>query len=79
MVGEFKDDQLQTHIHDLSSLDGSINFPETSQQSSGGTGKIVVSSGVAFTNLVARYMGDSRNGTVTRGKRKGVNFIIKVL
>lgn len=70
---------MQTHTHDLSSVDGSVSFPETSLQATGGTGKIVVSSGAAFTNLVARYMGSSRNGTVTRGKRKGVKFIIKVL
>lgn len=66
-VGEFKDDQLQDHKHGTSrsSVSGSsVPFPygDTSPYVNPPMGSVVV----------------GRAGLVTRGKRKGINYIIHI-
>ena len=71
MVGEFKDDQLQNHGH-------------------GGNVAVIAGPATVFAASTGNWMrgiSDSerlvqssyRRGDVTRGKRKGVKYIIKVL
>ena len=79
-LGQFKDDQGQGHLHQaivdgasefkprLTSFAGSSEY----SLSTGGTGS--VSTGNAITDGTN---GTPRVGTVTRGKRIGLNFIIK--
>ena len=72
-VGQFKDDQLQDHYHSVSGgklLQTSGSNPAYASGNNGGsdsaTGRIYETSSL-------------RAGTVTRGKSKGVKYIIKVL
>lgn len=72
MVGQFKDDRVQTHQHAQS------GYMVTSSQSVylplySGAGYSIAQS----TNQTGNNTG--RVGDTTRGKRKGVKFIIKVL
>lgn len=69
MVGQFKDDQLQNHRHNIniagneavvSWVNGNYSYGSNSQ--------------IATTNQVT-----GRVGSTTRGKRKGAKYIIKVL
>ena len=68
MVGEFKDDALQSHKHIVSS--GASNTSSTVY----GLTHIVSSTYIASGGVY-----DARYSVVTRGKRKGVKIIIKVL
>ena len=65
MVGQFKDDQLQEHHH-MGMYNKYPNGIYYMQEGSHGT---------ANTSNVQ----NARKGDVTRGKRKGVKYIIKVL
>lgn len=67
MVGEFKDDQLQDHVHSGRNKASAFNqgaSTEATRTIEGNTGNVTSS---------------ARHGDVSRGKRKGVKFIIKVL
>lgn len=64
-LGQFKDDQLQTHTHG-SVLNDYSNYYGSGGQQSGHIGRV----GSTGYNT-------GRSGAVTRGKRLGVNFIIK--
>lgn len=64
-VGEFKDDQLQDHTHKNGVYSGGDNTP-------GGIYRTIP--GVTITGFIH----SGRSGTVTRGKRKGVNYIIHI-
>ena len=73
MVGQFKDDQLQNHAHSVIIYGGG-----------GSNGVISTTTGSPYREYTdgAYYNAgnrDPRYGNVTRGKRKGVKFIIKVL
>ena len=69
MVGEFKDDQFQDHSHKYLQGNGR-NINKSTEQwycwSGDDTNKRTTDT-------------NGRNGSVTRGKRKGVKYIIKVL
>ena len=64
-LGEFKDDQLQKHTH-------SMRYWTTS-----GGASPNVSGGSNFGDRSGTGNNNGRSGTVTRGKRIGVNYIIK--
>lgn len=69
-VGQFKDDQLQTHQH-------TVSVPNVGTQSS-----VVVAGGSGYYigKITATSNDNSgRAGTTTHGKQKGVKYIIKVL
>ena len=68
MVGQFKDDCLQDHRHEAYFQGGYDKL----QSNSGGD--YVMHPDTANTNAPS-----GRIGNVTRGKRKGVKYIIKVL
>lgn len=72
MVGEFKDDRVQSHAH------GSANY--TRSNGAGGAYSYVTqdSSGVGPWLDPGIIIG-ARYGATTRGKQKGVIYIIKVL
>ena len=76
-LGEFKDDQVQNHKHESLVIaagypNGSGNYPR------GVDWKDITSK---TTTELMNYQNNTsgRHGDVTRGKRKGVNYIIKVL
>lgn len=69
VLGQFKDDQMQTHTHTVPSAYGS----RTAYRSD--TAYDTELSVVAYTPTTSAPSG--RNGSVTRGKRIGVNYIIK--
>ena len=71
MVGEFKDDRVQSHDHGMYS----------SQASTDGSGAFsgLAKNGVGFHNFGDTNSMNGRKGDTTRGKRKGVKYIIKVL
>ena len=64
-LGEFKDDQLQSHTH-------SIRYWATT-----GGSNINGAAGGGLSSKSGTGNNDGRSGTVTRGKRIGVNYIIK--
>ncbi len=66
-VGNFKDDQLQSHTH------------YSTTQGSSATAVPNLATSYTGTNTVGFSPNQGRFGTVTRGKRKGVKYIIKVL
>lgn len=68
-VGQFKDDQLQEHRHDNTAY----------YSDEGGNYVYGIMSLNDYARPVSTYVIDARKGTVTRGKRKGVKYIIKVL
>lgn len=77
MVGQFKDDRFQSHKHIVN-----LQYPN-----GGGSGTTTAwafsqaynSSGY-WQNSADRFVSTTeRNGSTTRGKSKGVKFIIKVL
>lgn len=79
-LGEFRDDQFQTHAHNLNnSVVGSVAAVSTTQAGTsdgwlcnGGGGSVK-----GYWSVSNPTTG--RNGDVTRGKRKGVTYLIKVL
>ena len=77
MVGQYKNDQLQNHTHYVgdtswmntttATIAGDTNyFPKMYPYKTGAT-------------IFANEISTGRHGTVTRGKSKGVKYIIKVL
>ena len=64
-LGEFKDDQLQSHTH-------SIRYWATT-----GGANINGAAGSGLSSRSGTGNNNGRSGTVTRGKRIGVNYIIK--
>ena len=70
MVGEFKDDQLQSHHHHIQTFQNAGTSPSIGRLVVNGTDPRFFDTGTPF---------DAREGDVTRGKHKGVRFIIKVL
>ena len=70
MVGEFKDDQFQNHTHAYSSHAFDNYFISESIG-----GKVMGEKGTRRTN--DPY--DGRSGSITRGKRKGIKYIIKMI
>ena len=71
-VGEFKDDQLQEHEHALNGGSSSGGTPLMSY------GFYSNETGVTSTQVITSAR-NARRGTTTRGKRKGVIYLIKVL
>ena len=82
-LGEFKDDQFQGHWHDLGNSNGTV----TVALGASAKGGSVTGAGVSAENryTVERALdavtdgtnGESRTGTTTHGKQKGVTYIIK--
>ena len=83
-LGEFKDDQLQGHWHNLGNSNGTVTV------SLGTSIKGSETKSAASDQSITRYMvdtaldaitdgtnGEPRTGTTTRSKQKGVNYIIK--
>ena len=70
-LGQFKDDQLQSHIHSFSNSTGKIeisyHYPD---RTAGGNTAI-------NTNSIPVSANNGRTGNTTHGKQVGVNFIIK--
>ena len=89
-LGQFKDDQLQNHKHTTTST-GSISQKYTASSGDMGSGDILTLTGrwdnsatnpytVTKSISVSGTSGNptaDRHGAVTRGKRLGVNYIIK--
>ena len=73
-VGLFRDDQVQTHLHGVSLYMSQVNGVYTDKGVRAGQ----VSGSMAY-NTVTSNGPNTRNGSVTRTKQKGVKFIIKVL
>lgn len=65
MVGQFKDDRMQSHTHSYTGSWASFG--------SGSTGALIQ------LNQSSTGGPTGRSGNTTRGKRKGVKYIIKVL
>ena len=79
----FKDDQFQFHKHNVA-VDGNNNYQLGASQGWNQTmqnSATVALSSKAIPVRTSNMTSDVafRNGDVTRGKRKGVKFIIKVL
>ena len=71
-VGEFKDDQLQDHTHWFKQEGGEA--PRTSIPSPG----IFGANNTSHNSRAIQGVENARAGLVTRGKRKGINYIIHV-
>ena len=74
-VGQFKDDQVQSHAHDINPNIGANQY-----------GNRYIGGGSDYWYSMLSELGtytttamSGRKGSVTRGKRKGVKYIIKVL
>lgn len=89
-LGEFKDDQLQEHSHSVSTTGGNHqhSLPRGVAYAGGGSAAAAGSTGfdnAGITNWsgnlsmsgTASTITSGRSGNVTRGKRIGVNYIIK--
>lgn len=74
-VGQFKDDQVQNHTHNVVAVNSSQN--KAVMLGSGSSGFGCASSG--SDPFVYEQGQNGRKGDVTRGKRKAVKYIIKVL
>ena len=68
-LGEFKDDQMQSHNHSAT-VGGPSTHNENAHSAFNGN---TYGNGTLYTGGVY----NARNGSVTRGKRIGVNYIIK--
>lgn len=78
-VGEFKDDQFQGHQHKLGA--GLVNYVTTTNGLGDGSHPTqMYGSTLPNTNGIVSdgTNGTPRVGNVTRGKRKGVNYIIHI-
>jgi hypothetical protein len=81
-VGEFKDDRVQDHRHTLQHGNSSnpTSFQSTSGSPSGSASvNIPFGSSTPYDPLFISDPSSGRHGNTTRGKRKGVKYIIKVL
>lgn len=67
-VGQFKDDCLQDHSHPLSARQNGVSYNEGLEIN-----------GYTTWNKSTGGVQSARKSTITRGKRKGVKYIIKVL
>lgn len=79
-LGQFKDDQLQGHSHDLDWSEGLPNFSVGGLYSGGGSYNSNVNHSTELTiKGVATdgINGDPRVGTTTHGKQIGIRYIIK--
>lgn len=75
--GQAKDDQVQSHKHDLSFNDSiALNYINTTAQQGSEKGGLMARQS-ATRNVGSTTIYDGRTGTVTRGKRKAVFFYIK--
>jgi len=70
-LGQFKDDQFQGHTHRITNSSGAGGQATTL---CGAAQNITLTVGYPYTDGTN---GTPRTGTVTRGKRLGINFIIK--
>lgn len=70
-LGEFKDDQLQDHTHDVST--GWV------QTTSGSQSGVLGTYGSGFTRWTASTITNGRSGDNTRTKQFGVNYFIKAI
>jgi microcystin-dependent protein len=70
-LGQFKDDQFQGHVHQINQAS------TTAGPSTGGTWYAKIDNLQNSSEAVTGTNGTPRRGDVTRGKRMGVNFIIK--
>lgn len=75
MVGEFKNDQVQTHSHQVTAVNASQNKFRTLGSGDAGYG----CSSAGSSPFVYEQGQTGRKGAVTRSKSKGVKYIIKVL
>lgn len=69
-LGQFKDDQLQDHVHNAGHDINSVQYSHVRYNAS-------VSKGYDFSEMLARSPTTGRHGDVTHGKQVGVNYIIK--
>jgi microcystin-dependent protein len=77
ILGEFKDDQLQGHWHDAyRDAAGGTNPSLTGNNTNGASGPQIGSQQIKNPSNDGTN-GAPRTGATTRGKRVGVNFIIK--
>ena len=75
-LGQFGNDQVQDHVHKITDINNN-NVGTVSVATGGYSGilEITNQSGAIDANTIFK----GRHGDVTRGKRKGVNFLIKVM
>lgn len=79
-LGQFKDDQLQGHSHDLDWSEGLPNYSKGGLYSGGGSYNSNVSRPTKLTikGIIAdNENGNPRVGATTHGKQIGVKYIIK--
>jgi hypothetical protein len=78
-LAQFKDDQEQGHFHGIASPYTAVPLYRASGGAGGiGAGTTVDNTGGAIRNPITDTVnGTPRTGTTTRGKRVGVNYIIK--
>lgn len=81
-VGGFKDDRVQTHTHLVRILDANASYPVLKfayNKCGGSAGYGYDQYGANDFDVSATNEMDNRRGDTTRGKRKGVTYIVKVL
>lgn len=79
-LGQFKDDQLQGHSHDLEWSAGLPNYSEGGLYSGGGSYNSSIKKETKLTiksPSTDNVNGDPRIGTTTHGKQIGIRYIIK--
>lgn len=79
-LGQFKDDQLQGHSHNLEWSDGLPNYSKGGLYSGGGSYNSNTSKATKLTIkgvATDNENGDPRVGTTTHGKQIGIKYIIK--
>lgn len=80
-LGEFKDDQLQDHYHNLSRTDtgaSSLLFYQNNGEGEDWHGALTTTvTGKTATIITTSETHTGRGGTTTHGKQKGVTYIIK--
>ena len=74
-LGEFKDDQVQSHSHNVTAINASQNKIRTV-----GGGDLAYGCGASGSGSFVYEQGqDGRKGYTTRTKEKGVTYLIKAL
>lgn len=77
MVGQFKDDNFKHHAHGLTVLrDSTIGAWYGTSDTNNFSAPGISGGTVSWT---ARTTAGAGSGNVTRGKRKGVKYVVKVL